>query len=214
MITNINKAKYEDLVGNLKRDRRVIIDKALSKLTTPKRRLIILGEPEQIEPQEKKVQSESGNGEYVVRVLRASGKIIITVYSIFSGYIVVWPVEVLLRDEEKDPYIILIKQHLIQRYAERYLKVDSKNLKGSLSKFIDVFCMREDPVMIKKSETDKVDGLMCRIKEGALLGYSYKVSPRILRFNTFVSDEELEKTNRKDQESIRKGGIVWKKVVQ
>jgi hypothetical protein len=68
--------------------------------------------------------------------------------------------------------------------------------------------------MIKKSETDKVDGLMCRIKEGALLGYSYKVSPRILRFNTFVSDKELEETNRKDQESIRIGGIVWKKVVQ
>jgi hypothetical protein len=213
MITNINKAKYVNLVENLRKDRGVI-NKALSKLTIPKKQgLIILGKPEQIEPQEKKVQSKSGNGEYVVRVLGVSGKIITTVYSIFPDYIVVWPIEVLLGDEEKDPYIILIKQHLIQRYAERYLKVE-ENLEGSLSKFIDVFCMRKDPVMIKKSETDKVDGLMCRIKEGALLGYSYKVSPRILRFNTFVSDEELEKTNRKDQESIRRGGIVWKKVVQ
>lgn len=214
MITNINKAKYVNLVENLRRDKGVI-NKALSKLTIPKKQgLIILGEPEQIEPQEKKVQSKSGNGEYVVRVLRVSGKIITTVYSIFPDYIVVWPIEVLLGNEEKDPYIILIKQHLIQRYAERYLKVEEENLEKSLSKFIDVFCMRKDPVMIKKSETDKVDGLMCRIKEGALLGYSYKVSPKILRFNTFVSDKELEETNREDQKSIRIGGVVWKKVVQ
>ena len=38
-----------------------------------------------------------------------------------------------------------------------------------------------------------------RFKDGALLGFVYDVAPNIIRLNTFVSDVELLKANRKDQ---------------
>jgi hypothetical protein len=210
MITNINKSKYIDLIENLKKDRQ-IINKTLSTLENPKTGIIILGDNNVDLVKEKIVKSKSGNGEYRVRVLKTEDRNITTIYSIFPEHIVVWPIDFLFGGSSY-PYIILIKHHAIYRYAERYLKIDNINLENVLTKFIDVFCLRKDPVMIKKSETDKVDSLMCRIKEGALLGYSYKVSPGILRFNTFVSDKELEETNRIDQKIIRVNSNAWKKV--
>lgn len=201
MITNINKSKYEDLIERFKKDRR-IINKALRGLK--ENGIIVLGDKEG--KKEGTVVSKYGNGKYNVRILEN----ITTIYSVFPEFIVVWPISILCDDYSRFPYVILIKQHAIERYAERYLGKDKES--ESLDHFIDSFCLRKDPVMIKKSETDKVDSLMCRIKDGALLGYCYKVCPGILRFNTFVSDKELEEANRKDQKQIRKGSEIWKRV--
>ena len=198
MITNINKAKYEDLLERFKNDREVI-QKALSNLKRNK--MIVLGN----DKRETSILSKNGIGEYKVISL----KNIITVYSTFPNFLVVWPVSI-YETPNINPYIILIKLHAIERYAERYLGINRKN--ESLDYFIESFCLRKDPVMIKKSETDKVDSLMCRIKDGALLGYCYKVSPQILRFNTFVGDKELEEARRKDQEMLIKGSEIWRRV--
>lgn len=198
MITNINKAKYEDLLERFKNDREVI-QKALSNLKRNK--MIVLGN----DKRETSILSKNGIGEYKVISL----KNIITVYSTFPNFLVVWPVSI-YENPNINPYIILIKLHAIERYAERYLGINRKN--ESLDYFIESFCLRKDPVMIKKSETDKVDSLMCRIKDGALLGYCYKVSPQILRFNTFVGDKELEAARRKDQEMLIKGSEIWRRV--
>ncbi len=200
MITNINKERYLDLLKTFKRDKKKL---KTSILTLRKNKNQVM---------EVKVKTNSEIEEYFIRLLKnREDNTTVAVYSNFPGYLVVWPSELLYSEDNLEPYIILIKEHAIQRYAERYLK--SETIDESIKRaFIDGFCLSKTPVMIKKSETDKVDSLMCRIKDGALLGFSYKVNPRVLRFNTFVSDRELDEANREDQKRIRIGGETWEKM--
>lgn len=201
MITNINKEKYLDLLETFKRDKKKLKASILA-LRKDKNQVT-----------EAKIRTKSEVEEYFIRLLKnKEDNIMVAIYSNISGYIVVWPSEVLYTENEIEPYIILIKDHAILRYAERYLNEAGSNVDTVKKTFIDSFCLSKTPVMIKKSETDKVDSLMCRIRDGALLGFSYKVNPRVLRFNTFVSDKELEEANREDQKRIRIGGKTWEKM--
>lgn len=203
-ITNINKVKYKDLIEILKKDRTTI-----EKVILPLKKVdhLILGCGYKII--EKTIQSNTKGVEYRVRVMQTNEGAITTLYSIFTDYLVIWPVTYLYGYTE-EPYIILIKLHAIDRYAERYLKIEDKN--ESLNRFIDIFCLYRDPYLFRKSETDKVESLMCRIKDGVLLGYIYHVSPKILRLNTFISDVELDEANRDDQLKVRKNSDAWRRV--
>ena len=200
MITNINKEKYVDLLEIFKRDKKKL-KASISSLKKNKNQVT-----------EARVKTRSDVENYFIRLLKnKDDNTMVAVYSSFPGYIVVWPSELLYTEENLEPYIIMVKDHAILRYAERYLKTgDNEDIVKKA--FIDCLCLSKTPVMIKKSETDKVDSLMCRIKDGALLGFSYKVNPRVLRFNTFVSDKELDEADREDQKRIRVGGKTWEKM--
>lgn len=203
-ITNINKISYIDLIENLKRDKKII-----EKVLVPLKKIdkIVIGNSFIIK--EEIVPSPVKGLEYRIRAMQTQDGSLTTIYSIVQDYLVVWPAAYLY-DYCDYPYITLIKLHAIDRYAERFLKIENKT--ESLNDFIDIFCLYKEPILIKKSETEKVDSLMCRIKNGVLLGYVYKISPKILRLNTFVSDKELEEANREDQLDVRKDSEAWNRV--
>lgn len=208
MITrSINKLKYEDLINGFKKDKS-LINNTICELRT--KNTIILGnaKPELI--REKLIKSRN-NYEYIVKLMKNDEMSYgtIAVYSIYKDYIVIWPVN-FLYTHSNTPYIILVKTHAIDRYIERFL--GDVTWGAGFAEFIQTFCLQKNPVLIKNSESEKVDSLMCRVKSGALLGYSYKVCPKILRFNTFVSDKELEEANRKDQMNVRISSKAWKRV--
>ena len=196
MITNINKLTYDTLIGCFLNDKK----KILNSLSLKKSK-IVLGNNKS----ETTILSSTGNWKYIVRT---SGNII-AVYSILPEHLIIWPISI-ITDENSHKYVILVKIHAIERYGERYL--EETNPEKQLDSFIDQFCLCKDPILIKRSETDKVDSLMCRIKYGALLGYRYKVNPNVLRFNTFVSDTELNLAEREDQKDIRVGSKIWEQV--
>lgn len=203
-ITNINKISYTDLIENLNKDKKII-----EKVLVPLKKIdkIIIGNNFIIK--EETVQSKTKGLEYRIRAMQTNEGSLITLYSIVQDFLVIWPAAYLFGYCDY-PYITLIKLHVIDRYAERFLKLEDRT--KSLDDFINCFCLFKDPILIKRSETEKVESLMCRIKNGALLGYVYKVAPKILRLNTFVSDVELEEANRDDQVDIRKNSEAWEKV--
>jgi len=184
MITtdNINKLSYSDIFSNINEEKGIIINSLLKLKDKPIKEI--------------SVNSRWCDKYYILKV--NEGRYLI--YSITGLYIAIWPIEYILTGIG-DKNIIYVKKHVIARYNERYLHEVGDFSETVLKKFLEaLFQNREDEknfIVIK--EKTKLSTVSIRFKDGALLGFIYDVAPNIIRLNTFVSDVELLKANRKDQ---------------
>lgn len=182
MITDINKLDYIKIIEHLTSDRQRIIDTLLLMREKNLRR--------------KKIKSSWGV-EYNIIMIENQ----VLMYSIVEDYLALWPVEYILVKTGNDK-VIYIKLHAILRYQERFLH--NNNINSVLQQFlISLFSKDKNKFIIQKGNKE-ISSVSLRIRDGALLGYCYEsAAPNIIRFNTFVSDNEIDLANREDQVLLR-----------
>ena len=186
MITDdINKINYENIIRFLRRDQQRIVD----SLMMMKRKNI----------RRKTIKSSWCNKYSILRL--DSG---ILVYTMLENYLALWPIEYIINGTGNEK-VIYIKEHAIHRYQERFLHNTELEFNEILQKFLISFFQESGNKFIIKKESNTINSVSLRFRDGALLGYCYyTAAPGIIRFNTFISDNEIEKANREDQNLLRR----------
>ena len=186
MITDINKLRYLTIIENIRNDMEYIVSCLLEIKANkkPNQQLI-----------KRKIKSFWCEEYNILYVCNLDG---IIIYSIFGEYVVIYPIEYIL-NQRGNKYIIFIQKHTIQRYGERFLHDESFN---SIDKFLLSFSNKNNKIIITSKKVG-VKSISIRINDGALLGYSYNADPMVIRVNTFISDNEIDKANREDQLLLR-----------
>ena len=186
MITNdvnINKINYLGIIKFLSRDRDKLIDTLLSM--------------EKNNEKKRNIKS-SWCGHYCIMKFDNG----ILAYTMINDYCLgLWPIEFIINKTGNNK-VIFIKKHAILRYQERFLGNGTIEFNDVLQEFLLSLFLDEkkNKYIIKKEKN--LDSVSLRIRDGALLGYCYMASPNIIRFNTFISDKEIEGAKRNDQKIL------------